>query len=410
MSKSSKAITKHSKSLPKKDGNAPVSSKNKNAFSADKSKLDSTESTTSSQSSHTLQADACSSKAIHQNIEAIPRNPETIIGYVHNLSPIKRNKRNTIDYTSFTLQLSENTKQPALCFSKTKRKILEEKSTTRTPVKIMRYTKSTDKSKIIINDKTVLSAPDDLDYNFQYADVDDCPITSIADLIAENSSTEDDVTVCAKIMSIGRLKTVKSNKVAELIIRDQTSSIQLDLWNEQINQITENNVYRFSNLSTTYWNNVKKLTGTFNTTIKHIDDVILSAIQNDDHDNTTSTSETEITITSFFLLEDVQRYKICCNCKKRISQVTGEIVKCEHCKHKMRRVNCSSQLCAHVIVVIDDEKVCLTIFEDCIKALVGEFDHGSVDTDEVGDKLMNCNNLRITYNDRSIITAANAAD
>jgi len=38
-----------------------------------------------------------------------------IIAYVHNLSPLKRDKQNTIDYTTLTLQTDATTTQPALC-------------------------------------------------------------------------------------------------------------------------------------------------------------------------------------------------------------------------------------------------------------------------------------------------------
>ena len=65
-------------------------------------------------------------------------------------------------------------------------------------------------------------------------------------------------------------------------------------------------------------------------------------------------------------------------------------------KHKMRKANCSPKLCANVVIVIHDERKCLTIFEDCITELVGDFDHASVDTDDVGDKLMNLNNSNST--------------
>ena len=53
---------------------------------------------------------------------SLPKSPEGphIIAYVHNLSPLKRNKRNTIDYTTLTLQTVATTTQPALCYSKTK--------------------------------------------------------------------------------------------------------------------------------------------------------------------------------------------------------------------------------------------------------------------------------------------------
>ena len=54
---------------------------------------------------------------------SLPKSPEGphIIAYVHNLSPLKRNRRNTIDYTTLTLQTDATTTQPALCCSKTKR-------------------------------------------------------------------------------------------------------------------------------------------------------------------------------------------------------------------------------------------------------------------------------------------------
>lgn len=69
---------------------------------------------------------------------SLPTSPEDphIIAYVHNLSPLKRNKRNTIDYTTLTLQTDATTTQPALCYSKTKRKLLHEHETKRAPIKI----------------------------------------------------------------------------------------------------------------------------------------------------------------------------------------------------------------------------------------------------------------------------------
>ena len=40
----------------------------------------------------------------------------------------------------------------------------------RAPIKISPYKKSGDKTKIVINDKTLLAKPDDMDYTFQYYD------------------------------------------------------------------------------------------------------------------------------------------------------------------------------------------------------------------------------------------------
>lgn len=49
-----------------------------------------------------------------------------LVGYVHNVSPVKRNKRNTLNYSTFTLQVGENSMHDALCNSTTKRAILAE--------------------------------------------------------------------------------------------------------------------------------------------------------------------------------------------------------------------------------------------------------------------------------------------
>lgn len=48
-----------------------------------------------------------------------------LVGYVH-VSPVKRNKRNTLNYSTFTLQVEENSMHDALCNSTTKRAILAE--------------------------------------------------------------------------------------------------------------------------------------------------------------------------------------------------------------------------------------------------------------------------------------------
>ena len=49
--------------------------------------------------------------------------PGTLVGYVHNISPVKRNKRDTLDYSTFKLQLGEKFMQEALCYSPSKRAI-----------------------------------------------------------------------------------------------------------------------------------------------------------------------------------------------------------------------------------------------------------------------------------------------
>ena len=83
---------------------------------------------------------------------------ETIIAYVHKLSPVKRNKNNTLDYSRLVLQ-TEQKNMNGLLYSKYKRQILLDGGNAYTPLKIQRFTKSED-DKIIINDMTKISKAD----------------------------------------------------------------------------------------------------------------------------------------------------------------------------------------------------------------------------------------------------------
>ena len=264
----------------------------------------------------------CAQKKIPKTVSGIP---QTIIAYVHNLSPFKRNKRNTIDYSTLVLQTDATTIQSALCYSKSKTKILEEKETTRSPIKITRYTTSTDKTKLVINDRTIITAPNDLQYNFQYSEADVKPITPLVNLSNDDSSLEDYITVCAKVVKIYPSKTVlnlqgRTNTIAEVFILDETKTMQLDLWNKQITQVQDNHAYRLSNLSISYWNNVKKLTATITTVIEKTFDLNLSLLQSAESIPNKVNNAHVIHVSSSHTIDDIQKYKTCCNCSKRIVQ------------------------------------------------------------------------------------------
>ena len=337
---------------------------------------------------------------------SLPTSPEGphIIAYVHNLSPLKRNKRNTIDYTTLTLQTDATTTQPALCYSKTKRKLLHEHETKRAPIKISRYTKSGDKTKIVINDKTLLAKPDDMDYTFQYYDDADQPVTPLSDLLKDDASKEDNINVCAKVVKVSDPKNVvtqqsRGNKVSEVTLLDTTGTMTLDLWNEQIAQVQIDCVYRFTSLSTSYWNDSKKLSSTINTVIKQSFQPDLCSLQFKESDDTGLQNKHTIIVPVISTVEEVQRYKSCCNCKKRIIQLES-IVKCSYCSHMMRASSCPTKLYVNVNVEVADQKKTLTIFDDILKATLGELDDQSVDT--IAKQLLLLENISITFNNKNV--------
>ena len=89
--------------------------------------------------------------------------------------------------------------------------------------------KSGDKTKIVINDKTLLAKPDDMDYTFQYYDDADQPVTPLSDLLKDDASKEDNITVCAKVVKVSDPKNVvtqqsRGNEVSEVTLLDTTGT------------------------------------------------------------------------------------------------------------------------------------------------------------------------------------------
>ena len=65
---------------------------------------------------------------------------DSIIAYVHKVSDSRRNKPNTMDYSTMVLQTSSDKQLSALIYSKTKRNLLVDSERSRMPVKLQRFT------------------------------------------------------------------------------------------------------------------------------------------------------------------------------------------------------------------------------------------------------------------------------
>ena len=136
---------------------------------------------------------------------------ETLIGYVHNLSPPRRNRGNTMNYCTFVLQTSAQETLEALLYSTHKRPLLLESQNNHTPVKLKHFTYTDDRDKIIVNNMTNIAIPQQCEYSFQYDEtalLQDEPIT-ILDIL--NTHKEwDIVSVRGKILNVKEPRSVGS--------------------------------------------------------------------------------------------------------------------------------------------------------------------------------------------------------
>ena len=206
----------------------------------------------------------------------------------------------------------------------------------------------------MINDKTLLTKPYEMEYTFQYCDDADQPVTRLGDLLTDDASKEDNITICAKVMKVSPPKSVLTqqsrgiNKVSEVTLLDNTGTMMLDLWNEQISQVQIDCVYQFTSLSTSYWNNSKKLSSTMNTAIKQSFQADLCSLQFNENNPTELENEHTIHVPMISTVEEVLRYKTCCHCNKHIIQLESIVVKCNYCSHMMRTSNCPTKLYVNV--------------------------------------------------------------
>ena len=82
-----------------------------------------------------------------------------------------------------------------------------------------------------------------MEYTFQYCDDADQPVTRLRDLLTDDASKEDNITFCGKVVNVSPPKSVVTqqsrgtNKVSEVILLNNTGTMMLDLWNEQISQM-----------------------------------------------------------------------------------------------------------------------------------------------------------------------------
>lgn len=329
--------------------------------------------------------------------------PRTLVGYVHNISPIKRNKRNTLDYSTFKLQLGEKLMQEALCYSPSKRAILAEKEASRIPVKITRYTKTADLTKVVVNDITQITAPNSFECSFQFSqDLSQQKLTTLDKL---HEGPEDNITVKCKVLKLGPTKAVGQAKyhVLNATIADATGQIVLDVWNDIIPNLQENKVYTFTHLSVRYWNGIRKLTTTNNSLISETQDPALQNVTLQDINN--PQQETTLKVPNIESIESIEKFKICCHCLKRIIQVTENIVNCDHCHHKMRTSTCATKLSVSFVVTHEDKKLYLTMRDDLLQQLLGPYNADTVDSNDIAEKLLFLDNITITYTNTNKVSS-----
>lgn len=332
---------------------------------------------------------------------------EDIIAYVHDLSPVKRNRNNSMDYVTLTLQTSKDETREALLYSPQKRKLFAQSLESRTPIKLKNVAFTKDRKKIVVNDMTYVTSPKPTEYHFQYAELlpknDETPV-SILEIL--NSGKEwDTVSVKGKIVQLNEMAIVgaKNLKLCEAVLADNTAKMPFDIWESQIPEFSLGSVYDINQVQIRVWSGTKKISTLVKTSAHKINDESLQAIPllNELGDSTEHLS-TE-TIKEFTRIESYEKFLKCIKCHRRIQGNTAsKIVKCQRCGI-MKTEKCEFGLTLKVNVEIDGlgERT-LKIGDEILSKLLNE-EVLSMDEDNISELLLFKDSTKLTFNTNTYV-------
>ena len=154
-----------------------------------------------------------------------------------------------------------------------------------------------------------------------------------------------------------------------------------------------------------FWNGVRKLTTTTNSAVLETPNPLLEGLEVEDNSN--PYQETTLLLSRIVSIESVEKYKIhvCGHCAKRIIQVQGLLVKCDHCHQKLRASSCSTKLSASIVVKNESTRLYLSVRDDVLQQLLGPYDPDTIDTNNIEEKLLFLEKIAITYTDGNKVTS-----
>ena len=348
----------------------------------------------------------------------------SLIGYVHSVSPVKRNKRNTVDYFEIALQTENCDNLKTLCYEKSKRALFQAREESKTPVKLTNFTTSQKGDAVFVNSMTCVTQPQQGEYSFQYKAINHSSQVEFVSLkqVKDNCVPMEVVSVKAKVLRKRPEKIVGKNnfRLAEAVIADGATTLQLDIWEDKIPLIEEGKVYSFNGLRVREWRKELKLSASTEAKISllkqdeivgnHLDFEAKETDINDFKENT-------LKVRSIISIKSMNPFIQCVNCNKKIVQDQGEsVVCCDNCGHHMNRANCKTNIAANIIVSVDNqdsdlesEPLRLTAFQDVLMKMCPEAtDYTNMDY--LSKLLLSLQNFKLQYNSSNVITAFEFAE
>ena len=274
-----------------------------------------------------------------------------------------------------TVQTEEGSYR-SVCFSAEKHPQLLSKYESSSPVKLTRFQVKkncrTNEDEIHINKRCKIEDPLESEVNFDMKDLEipDTPectpgFTSVQNLITGDVNLAN---VCGRITLQGSVETVMSkNKTLhkhEALFTDNSGTIRLVLWENDIARINNKSTYQISKVVVKQYESAKYITLNKSSTIQLSD----ASINREDTPLKHTANKTVM-----FPADGVmsfQRYICCSKCQtKLVSTSCSLITKCAGCGLTQLKSKCPNCSMANVLFHTTTESISLHLFDDKLRTL-----------------------------------------
>lgn len=343
---------------------------------------------------------------------------ESLRGFIHTLSPLKRSKKT--DWFEFHLQTSPSKVQRVVGFNIPSHSTFSEHNESKTPVLLSNTKKNHSNKDIIFNQQSVVRSAPAFDIDFDYS-------PDIAASESSSSSVQPAVTITLEqvptlkinqkvnvtaTISLGSEQPkpveVKSTQKMTLVkedcvLEDETGTAEIHIWDELINKVENGTTYEFQNLNVKHFKGSTHLATTPTTTFKEAGKQ-LKSVQGP---TLLENPEKEVKVEMFKFLNNLSVFVACQACKRKITESTHQkYIKCRNCGVRQRQSECKRDASVQVKVEIGGKEVWLTAFTNAIESLLAVSPDVSLmsDSESIEDLLMNLKDIHFTYVNKKSIT------
>ena len=261
-----------------------------------------------------------------------------------------------------------------VCFSPEKRSLLKQKLESTSPVKLERYqikrNARTGDEELILNKRTRIEEPNESETDFDYRQIQ-------TDLVeAKDSSAEEIlhgdvnimVNIAGRITFDGAAETLnvkgKTLNKQEAIFTDNTSSVRVVLWENDMKRVESKQCYHIRNVAVKSYGGANYLTFTKHTMLEKAN---LDITRQDAE--TTKANHHQVTFPPDGI-NYVQHYFSCNKCHSKLTNDERKILKCPECGLTQLKAKCNRKVIASVLSINDKKgTMSLNIFDDIIAQL-----------------------------------------